>query len=405
MPRRHVGQERVVSESKRFNVLACGRRWGKTKLGEDRIVEPALDGYPCGWFSPTYKMLAEVWRELVTLLRPVISRVNAQEHRLELVTGGQIEMWSLDTPDVARGRKYKRIIVDEAAMVRGLQDAWQAVLRPTLIDFEGGAWFLSTPKGMNFFKFLFDLGQDPAQQEWASWRLPTRGNPHIQESEIDAMRLTTPERTFQQEIEAEFLEFEGAVFRRLAEAATAQPLDKGVAGRQYVYGVDWAQTYDFTVITVLDPVSKQMVAMDRFNEIDYPFQSERLKALFKRFPPALVVAEANSMGRPIIQRLQLEGYPIEPFDTTPASKPVLIQTLALAFERGLLSIINDPVLIAELQAYEATKTASGRIAYSAPEGQHDDCVVSLALAWIALGDEAPQEGQYLYDDRVAISPF
>jgi len=402
---RHIGQQAVVAESRRFNVLACGRRWGKTMLGEDRIVGPALDGYPCGWFSPTYKMLSEVWRSLVLLLRPVISRVNVQEHRLELVTGGLIEMWSLDNPDVARGRKYKEIVVDEAAMVHNLQDAWQAVLRPTLIDFEGGAWFLSTPKGMNFFKALYDLGQDPQMTEWASWRLPTRGNPHIPASEVDALRIGSPERTYLQEIEAEFLEFEGAVFRRLAEAATAQVLDKGLERRTYVYGVDWAQSYDFTVITVLDPTTRAMVAMDRFNEIDYPFQSERLKAMFKRFPPALVVAESNAMGRPIIQRLQLEGYPIEPFDTSPASKPVLIQTLALAFERGLLSIINDPVLLAELQAYEAVKMPSGRIAYSAPEGQHDDCVMSLALAWIALGDETPDDGLVVFDDRVSISPF
>ena len=35
------------------------------------------------------------------------------------------------------------------------------MLRPTLVDFRGGAWFLSTPKGLNFFKRLYDRGADP----------------------------------------------------------------------------------------------------------------------------------------------------------------------------------------------------------------------------------------------------
>ncbi len=35
----HESQRRVVAEAKRFNVLMCGRRFGKTTLGIDRVVE------------------------------------------------------------------------------------------------------------------------------------------------------------------------------------------------------------------------------------------------------------------------------------------------------------------------------------------------------------------------------
>ena len=37
------------------------------------------------------------------------------------------------------------------------------------------------------------------------------------------------------------------------------------------------------------------------------------------------------------------------------------------------------------QAYEMDKTPSGMVRYGAPEGMHDDCVMSLALAWAATG--------------------
>lgn len=198
---------------RRFNVLACGRRWGKTTFGTcERLIPPALEGYPVAWFSPTYKMLAEVWRDVVQRLRPVTKRISAQEHRLELITGGVFDMWSLDTPDVARGRKYRRIGIDEAAMVRGLRDAWQQVLRPTLADYEGEADFYSTPKGFNDFYELYQLGE--AGGDWASWQSPTSDNPYIKPSEIDAMRVELPGYVYEQEVLARFVTLDGALFKR-----------------------------------------------------------------------------------------------------------------------------------------------------------------------------------------------
>ena len=48
-------------------------------------------------------------------------------------------------------------------------------------------------------------------------------------------------------------------------------------------------------------------------------------------------------------------------------------------------IINDPILIGELQAYESKRTASG-FSYSAPDGMHDDTVMATAIAWDAISD-------------------
>lgn len=208
LPKPHSAQTQIIREARRFNVLACGRRWGKTTLGIDRIVHPALMGLPVGWFSPTYKMLAEVWREAVRLLRPVVRTINSQERRLELITGGVVDMWSLDTPDVARGRKYARVVIDEAAMVRGLKDAWQQVIRPTLTDYEGDAFFLSTPKGFNDFYELWAMGQEAAG-DFKSWRKPTTTNPHISPAEVGKAKRELPDHVFEQEYDAIFLNAPG----------------------------------------------------------------------------------------------------------------------------------------------------------------------------------------------------
>lgn len=68
---------------------------------------------------------------------------------------------------------------------------------------------------------------------------------------------------------------------------------------------------------------------------------------------------------------------------TNAIKTNLVEGLALAFEQGQIQILNDPVLIGELQAFESEQLPSGLVRYSAPDGMHDDCVSALMLAWAA----------------------
>lgn len=381
LPKLHTAQRQIVASEKRFNVLSAGRRIGKTTLGQDRCIGPLLEGKPVGWFSPTYKMLSDVWRSLSSTLQPVTKRTNATEKQIELITGGVLDMWSLDNPDAARGRKYARVVIDEAAMIPLLQDAWQAVIRPTLTDLSGDGWFLSTPKGMNFFRQCYDWGQDPERSEWKSWQMPTSVNPFIAPEEIEAARQELPERVFQQEYLAEFLEDAGGVFRGVLAIATAQPAEPSPAG-DYVMGVDWGQKEDFTVLSVIDRATRKQVAIDRFNQIDWAVQRGRLRAMADRWGVSGIYAEENSIGGPNIEALRAEGLPVVAFQTTAVSKPPLIESLALAFERKEIEILSDSVQVAELQAYERTVSrVTGRSSYNAPAGYHDDMVMALALAW------------------------
>lgn len=381
LPRPHEAQRGVIRNAKRFNVVNCGRRFGKTILGENRILRPALDGQPVAWFAPSYKLLLEPWRDILRPLRGIIARKNATERRIELATGGVIEFWSLDDPDAARGRKYARVVVDEAAMIPHLEQAWNAALRPTLADMAGDAWFLSTPKGMNWFWVMHTRGQDPAYEEWQSWTMPTHANPHIAPSEVEAMRRDMPERIYRQEVMAEFIPDAGAVFRGVMDSATATEQEEPVRGHEYVIGVDWGKLEDFTVFTVIDSTTGEMVHVDRSNRIDYRYQLARLYTLYRKFKPFKVVAERNSMGEPLIEQIAGEGIPVEAFLTTNDTKDAAIMGLAQAFERRELRILNDPMLIGELQAYEAERLPSGKFRYGAPSGMHDDMVMSLALAW------------------------
>jgi hypothetical protein len=403
----HAAQAQLLAERRRFNVVALGRRAGKTKLAQRLLVLRALQQRePVGYFAPTYKLLAEFWRDVRNLLTTVTVQKSEQDHRVEMLGGGVLEMWSLDDPNPARGRKYGLIVVDEAAMVRDLLEIWQLALRPTLTDLSGGAWFMSTPRGLNDFWSLYQYGQDPLQREWASWQMPTSVNPFIRADELVAAKAELPERAWSQEYEAAFLQIEGGgVFRGVTAVSRLEPAPPE-RGHQYVIGVDWGRTNDFTAICVIDATLQEQVALDRFSEIDYELQTERLHRWCEAYNPVLVVAESNAMGRPLVERLQT-GYarilgkprpalPVWAWEATNASKAALVQALGLAIERGDLTLLDDPVQQSELLGYEASVLPSGMIRYGAPSGQHDDTVIALGLAYLGAQREGSTPARTRY---------
>lgn len=405
LPAPHQMQEKVRSEAKRFNVVCCGRRWGKTTFGIDQILPPLLAGYPCGWFAPTNKQLAPAWKEIVQVLKPITLRKREDLHTLYLLTGGEVELWSMENEDVARGRKYKRIIVDEAAHIANLKDAWQLVIRATLADYQGDAWMFSTPKGMNYFKTLWDRGQDPLKKNWASWQMPTSTNPYILGTEIEEAREDLHELAFSQEYLAQFVNFDGAVFRQVTAAAVATERDEPEEHAEYVFGIDWGRSLDYTVVMVVDARRRKQVHLQRWSSVDYAVQRARIQEMYKTWRPALVLAESNSMGQPIIEQLVRDGVPVQPFLTTNTSKTLAIEGLSLAFERRCIEITQHPQLMAELQSFAAKRLPSGLIRYEAPSGSHDDCVMALAIAWSVVDTYGPRDQLVTFEDREVISPY
>lgn len=384
LPRLHAGQIKVKREAKRYNVLDMGRRWGKTTIGLDIIIHPALKGFPVAWYAPQNRTLNEIWERAKVALQPIITRQQESSHTLELNTGGKIEMWSLQdekTANASRGRKYKLIAIDEAAHISNLKYAWQMVIRPQLTDLKGDAWFYSSPAGMNYFKELWDRGQDPLRPSWMSWQMPSTSNPHLPAGEIEEAREDLTELAFAQEYEAQFVSWEGAVFRRITDAISPVLPCEPEREHAYVIGVDWGQKNDFTVFAVVDATARKLAFIDRTRGIPYTLQQERLKALQEKWHNASVLAEENSMGGPIIEAMNKAGIKVKPFLTTNESKAAIIEQLVLDFERGMIQIPNDPALIGELQAFTCSPTRTGLKYYGAPKDGHDDTVIALAIAW------------------------
>lgn len=413
--RPHADQRSILDQSAankiRFHVLCCGRRWGKNVLGLDRIIQPALHGHPVAWFSPSYKVMSDDWRAIKKAVGPIISAggKSEQEHRLDFVTGGSFEMWSMDSSDAGRGRKYKRVAVDEAAMVPALQTIWADAIRPTLTDLIGDAWIFSTPKGLDYFHTLYQFGIDPQHPEWGAWQRPTEANPYIDPNEIESARQTLPERTFSQEYLAQFLSDGGGVFRGVDAVSTASPQFEPIEDHTYVFGVDWAKSHDFTVISIIDATDRRQVWIDRSNQVDMIFQAQRIRTLADRYRPAVILAENNSLGTPMVELLRRDNLPVVPWTATNATKQRVIEDLSVGIERRDITLLKDPVQGNELLAYDVERLPSGLIRYSAPEGMHDDTVIALALAWqlakAPLERPKPTPYQWQHDRPQGWDPF
>ena len=365
----HDGQLRVLREAGRFNVLECGRRFGKTHLGVQLAIDIAIDGGEVGWFAPTYRYLADPWRAVEKALGPAIAKVDRVEKRLDLISGGSIDFWSLDSVDAGRGRRYDRVIIDEAGIVRDLGPAWQETIRATLADKRGDAWFLGTPKGRNFFHRCFERGQI-ADGGWKSWRLPTTTNPTIRDEEIEAARRELPKQIFEQEFLGVPADDGGnpfgldAIERCIAEKSSNPP--KAI-------GVDLAKSVDYTVVCGLDEAGS-VCLLERWQA---PW-SETIGRIERMLGEVPALIDSTGVGDPIVEDLQRKQPRVEGFKFTQVSKQQLMEGLASAFQTGRIQI-PDGWLRTECETFEYQYTRTG-VRYEAPSGMHDDGVCALALA-------------------------
>jgi len=364
LPTPHINQRQILDSNKRFIVVMCGRRFGKSELSQILGITEALKGGSVAYVTPTYG-LAQVFFERLTKTLPF--KNNISKLKIYCPNEGSIEFFTGERLDNLRGRKFHLVIIDEAAFISDLEDGWSNSIRPTLTDYEGRAVFLSTPRGKNFFYSLF---MKQGENDWQSFKFSTYDNPHINPREIDDARIQLPEVVFNQEYLADPAEnsanpFGNAFIRRCIKPMSAQSI--------VCYGIDLAKSVDFTVIIGLDK-DGNVAYFDRF-QLDW----HNTKETIKRLPPAPIIVDSTGVGDPILEDLLREGVNIEGLKFTSQSKQQLMEGLASAIQQAKIGF-PEGVIVDELDVFEYQFTANG-VRYSAPSGFHDDCVVSLALAW------------------------
>jgi len=388
--RPHRGQQEFHQSNTRFRILACGRRWGKTKGGANETIKVASKaGQNSVGFcvAPTYWHTQKQWSEFFLYCpAEIIEDISRVEHHVILTGNRHVWFKSADNPDSLRSEGLDWLWMDEGGQIK--EEAWNLALRPALMDKKGCAWFTGTPKGHNWYWLLWLRGQNPDEQDYQSWQYSSKDNPYIDPQEIEEFARDMPKMAYRQEILAEFLEDIGTVFRGVDNIVDGV-LEPVKPGKSYVIGVDLAKHEDYTVMCVLDE-NGHLCHFDRWGEYDWVYQRKRLVNLATQFNNARLLIDSTGVGDPVFDELRRESVSVDGYKFTNASKKDLIENLAMQIENRAITVPaylgdlhmhgNESVLERELRMFGYETLPSGLVRYSAPEGMHDDCVIALALA-------------------------
>lgn len=410
LPEAHPKQFELISAldmdpRRRFVVGACGTKFGKTYGSTIALVQRAWNNADTlnWWVAPTFsqsKMAHSLVKRLLPLeryheykadLKLVLLRPNGSEHSV-------IEFKSGDNPDSLRGFGVNFFVIDEGARIP--YESFISVMT-TVTQTRGKGFIISTPYGRGWFHEVYERGRKYTDQgipiwdannpdphpEWYSIRMPTWSNPHVSLESVEDMRRNLPEDVFHQEVGAQFLLDSAGVFKNI-KGCIRGDFQPYIPGQRYVLGVDLARKKDYSVLTMMNMDQRHVVAFERFTQISWEAQYARITQLARAYK-ASVFMDSTGLGDPVVEAVQSAGVRVTPYQISGTkAKQQLIDKLRLNIENQRISFPSIPILIKELEAYEYQISENGVIKFTAPSGQHDDTVVSLALAnWGA--DQAP----------------
>lgn len=239
----HNGQQTIHGSKARHRVVSCGRRFGKSTAGGHEITPHALASYANkdyldlerqrvrGWIvGPNYDDAEREFRVFYEDCKRLELPMDKPGTYYDVRGGNmQVSLWqglfivecrSAAHPESLDGEGLDFVVLSEAAKLRS--NIWNKFIRPAIADKRGWSLWLTTPEGRNWFYDYWMRGQDENEKEWFSLRMPSWMNDHVfpdgkDDQEIAEMRADMSEELFSQEVEADFADFVGRVFKRFEE--------------------------------------------------------------------------------------------------------------------------------------------------------------------------------------------
>jgi hypothetical protein len=406
----HLGQVRIlhsvlsglIEQRKRtgnlqFQAYPNGRQFGKTRLIDTILWLGAT--IPSDVFGPpevllisdTYDHANIAWStfyqriEGTPALKNLIARTSVSEHSLTLKTGAMIFVRSADRPSSLSGMSPSLVIIDEAQFV---SDMAMKVLLPSTITRMCPVLAFGIAEGSSWFQDWADKARD-GHRQYVYNSFTTYANPMQTISAIDTMCESFDASHVLSNYLAEWPIIEGGkVYVNVNNCIDFAPNQKTngvliepIENHFYVWGIDLGKHQDYTVIYGIDTVNGRCVFFDRFLDVFWPIQKQRIKEAVHYYKRGPIALDAAGIGDVIYDDLLDMGLWVEPIRTNIADEKMkLIHASKKALEEEIVKIPNIEVLIKELNAYSYQRLQSGRFRYSSPEGTHDDCVLAFMLA-------------------------
>lgn len=367
-------------------VIKAKRQVGKSICLEGLLIAASLkkENSFSLFVSPTLAQARKVYQEVTKIASELIKSANGSLLEITFINDSIIKFGSGQQADSLRGFTIKGsglLMIDEAAYI--LDDVFYSILVPTTNVNKSDIFIVSTPKfkrGFFYNLWCTGLGDDEKiiSVDWNKYDTSEFLPPET----LAIYREQMPRLAFQSEFLAEFIDGEGSVFTDFKKCIGETSLNSSSS----IISVDWGTGTgsDYTVLTVGQIQNgKAVVAYQKaFNDKNTTDTINYIVREAIATKAECVIVEKNAIGN-VYGQLLNDALPddvqMQYFNTSNKSKDKIIKQLIAAFEQEKIMIPNDTKLITELSAFECQINNNGLPIYGAPNGLHDDRVMSLAF--------------------------
>ena len=309
----HKYQAEIHANLKRFSVLVCHRRFGKTFLAIATLIDAAIsterENLRFAYVAPYQKQAKQVaWDYLKQFALPIHGTVaNESETSITFLNGARVRLYGSDNGQAMRGLFFDGVICDEIADFR--PETWPEIIRPALTDSYHKGWclFIGTPKGLNQFYDLYQYAiKDPT---WYAGMYRVDETDILDDEEVQMARNTMAENQYRREFLCDFgASMDNALITidKVADAVAIKRTEAEVAGSAKILGVDVARFgSDRSVIQK----RKGLAAYEPkiFDDIDNMTLAGMVAQTINEWEPDAVFIDAGR-GEGVIDRLRQLGY-------------------------------------------------------------------------------------------------
>ena len=396
-------QQAVINEVKdakgsgKTVVVKSRRQVGKSVLIANLLLYYAINykGTKNYVLSPTLKQGKNIYKSIINAISGcgIIKSKNATDLFITLINSSSISIKSAEQKESLRGETCTGILcIDECAYI---SSEVYNIVKPWCDFHKAVTLMVSTPfVKSGFFWEYYNHGLNREYNcvsiDWSDEKYQDDMDFILPPSKLEEYKKLLPKNVFLTDYLGIFIDDDGTVFTDFKKCINKNEIKD--SDKLYL-GIDWAAGVesDDTVIVAFNQYGKQ-VYLDYFNKLTPTQQIDRIEKFIVQYKNqiAVVQTELNSLGTPLTDFLKNRSElktiinKFVGFNTTNQSKNAIVQNLQIAFEQGLIEILEDEKQSRELATYTAEYNAKTRnVSYNAPNGLHDDICIAMMLAYDA----------------------
>ena len=375
----------VQDKKYKYITVVFSRQSGKTVLMLVLCIQWMFQkNMSIAYICRNFVLSKRLYKELIKILpKEIIKSANGTDLSIESIYGSTLNFYSAEQGASLRGQTFNYMICDEFAFHKMEQPdgthLWNDILSPTLKARGKKCIFVSTPLGKNnIFYEMYQRGLSDEFPKYASILKTIYDDGFITNDEIEEIKKSIPELSFQQEYLCEWIDDGLSFFQGFSECFD---IDKVSNGKCWI-GIDCSG--DGTDATVCSKINEkgEIELFEAVGTLDMKYR--QIADYLNRENPVAVYGEINGLGLPMleeIKKLVRHKSKIYEWTTTNSSKEEIISDLAVSIANKDVHFLKDDMkTYNELGDFVVTVSKSRKLTFAARGNGHDDRVMATAIA-------------------------